>query len=94
MQALTVVLIIGFPLALIFAWLFEITPDGVRPDAGAERPDLGTRIKRRKIDFAIFGLMAVAILVLVVDRVLMDGPPAATGADSGSAAIALRPDFG
>lgn len=80
MQAFTVVLLIGFPLALVFAWVFEITPDGVRPDAGKERPDLGTRIKRRKIDFAIFGLMAIAILVLVVDRVLMVGPLAKTGA--------------
>lgn len=86
MQGVTVVLIIGFPLALIFAWLFDITPDGVRLDAGEERPELATRIKRRKIDFAIFGLMAVAIVVLVVDRVLTNELPAPIGA-AGSIAV-------
>ena len=79
MQVLTVVLVLGFPLALIFAWLFELTPEGVRPDTGREQPDLGTRIKRRKMDFAIFGMMAAAIVLLVVDRFLLEETPRASG---------------
>jgi hypothetical protein len=25
-------LILGFPLAMVFAWAFEMTPDGIKPD--------------------------------------------------------------
>ncbi len=30
MQAFTFLLILGFPLALIFAWAFELTPEGLK----------------------------------------------------------------
>jgi len=36
MQVVTFLLILGFPVALIFAWAFELTPDGVRRDTGSD----------------------------------------------------------
>lgn len=39
-------LIIGFPLALFFAWIFEITPDGVKRAAEVEKEKSIARKKR------------------------------------------------
>ncbi|MEJ2515341.1 MAG: tetratricopeptide repeat protein [Gammaproteobacteria bacterium] len=36
---IVVALIIGFPVALVLAWAFELTPDGLRPDPAGARPD-------------------------------------------------------
>lgn len=34
---LTVIILIGFPLCIIFAWAFEITPEGIKPTAKVEK---------------------------------------------------------
>ena len=31
MQAIMLILVIGLPLVLIFAWAFELTPEGIKP---------------------------------------------------------------
>lgn len=41
MQALIVAVVVGFPVAVVLAWFYELTPDGIQRDhteAGAERP--------------------------------------------------------
>lgn len=67
----TVLLIIGFPIALIFAWAYEITPEGIKRDADAKRaePAYGSG---RKLDFAVIGLLALGIVYLVVDNYVLD----------------------
>ena len=35
-QVILLVLGIGFPLSLVFAWAFEMTPDGIRKDSEVE----------------------------------------------------------
>jgi hypothetical protein len=52
-----VLLVIGFPVALVLAWAFELTPDGIRPTQhqGAIDPGIG-----RRLDYVF-----VAALVLV-----------------------------
>lgn len=36
LQVLIVLLVLGFPLALVFAWVYELTPKGPPPDCRAE----------------------------------------------------------
>lgn len=55
-------LVIGFPIALVFAWAFELTPDGLRRDRNADRPgDAPPGRRGRGADFVLYGLL-VAIL--------------------------------
>ena len=35
-QTIILVLILGFPLALVLAWAFEMTPEGIKADAVAQ----------------------------------------------------------
>ena len=58
----TVLLIMGFPLALIFAWAFELTPEGIKRESAVDRAESITHLTGRKLDFIIIGLLAVAVV--------------------------------
>ena len=60
--ALAFFLILGFPIALILAWAFEITPDGLKKERNVDRSQSITHKTGRKIDFIIIGLMSVALI--------------------------------
>ena len=57
---IAVTLIIGFPLAVLLAWAFELTPEGVRRASAQDGADLASPGQSR-IDYALMGLLAVAI---------------------------------
>jgi len=60
-QSILVVLIIGFPIALIFAWAFELTPEGLKKEKDVDRSQSITPRIGRKLDFMIIGILAVAL---------------------------------
>ena len=51
MQVFTFLLILGFPVALVFAWAFELTPEGIKREAEVDRTESITRHTGRKLDF-------------------------------------------
>lgn len=57
-----ITLMIGFPLVIGFAWLFEITPDGLRRSGQITPTESITVQTGRRIDFIIIGLLSVALL--------------------------------
>jgi TolB-like protein/Flp pilus assembly protein TadD len=58
----------GFPFAMVWAWMFELTPQGiVRTDEGRPGQSI-TRHWDRKLDFIIISVLAIAIALLVFDR--------------------------
>lgn len=86
-------LLLGFPVVLIFAWAFELTPDGVKREEDVDRSQSITSTTRRKLDFAIIGILAVAVVLLVMDRFTgadREGP----GSEPGAGSAALAPDSG
>jgi hypothetical protein len=61
-----VVLIIGFPIAMVLSWIYELTPKGL---VRTEDVDPATRCRfGRKIDFAIIGVLLLVIAMLVYQR--------------------------
>ncbi len=65
-------LVIGFPLALLLAWAFELTSDGIKLEKDVVRSDSSTRYSGRTFDFAIIGLLLIAVIFLVVDNYVLD----------------------
>ncbi len=62
---ITAALLIGFPIAILFAWAFEMTPEGVKRTENVADGDSISGQTGRKLDFAIlFGLVLVAALVV------------------------------
>jgi len=71
----TVLLLIGFPIALIFAWAFELTPEGIKKEKDVDRSESITHHTGRKLDFAIIGVLAIAVGFLLADKFLLSESP-------------------
>ena len=71
------ILIIGFPVSLVFAWAFELTPEGIKRTEDVDLSESVTRRTGRKLDFLIIGVLLVVIAVLIFQR-LHPGAPSTT----------------
>ncbi len=56
-QVIMLMLALGFPLVLIFAWAFEMTPDGLKKEKDVDRSQSITTHTGRKLDFTIIGVL-------------------------------------
>ena len=61
-------LAVGFVPALIFAWVYEITAEGLRKEKNVRPAESITRMTGRKLDFMIIGVLALALTLLVAER--------------------------
>ena len=71
-------LLIGLPLALVFSWAFEITPEGLKrtaevPEGASIAPKTG-----RKLDIALIGAVVALCVVIAADRFIAPAAPDAT----------------
>jgi TolB-like protein/cytochrome c-type biogenesis protein CcmH/NrfG len=66
-QLILAALIVGFPVAVVLAWIYELGPGGLRKDSGAPAAGFG-----RKIDFAIIGVLVVALVMSLATRPSFD----------------------
>ncbi|MCH7894515.1 MAG: hypothetical protein IH907_08405 [Proteobacteria bacterium] len=68
----TVLLLIGFPVALIFAWAFEITPEGIKREKDVDRSQSITHITGRNIDYIIIAALVLALGFFAFDKFVLD----------------------
>lgn len=64
--------VLSFPIAMFFAWAFELTPDGLRRSESITPGESVSSQTGRKLDFLIMGVMALVITILLVDRLFID----------------------
>lgn len=89
--------ILGFPIALLLAWAYQVTPEGVvRTSQAGEGL---TQPAGNKLNYLIVGLLVVVVGLLLVDRFLLDTSTAETpanaipaGAGSAFAGVVPLPD--
>jgi len=85
-------LIIGFPLALLLAWAYELTPEGIKPEREVVRPESGGHANAHRLNYVILGLVALAVVFLIVDQYVIDdlrGPGPIDAANTSSKRAAL-----
>ena len=87
MQAFMLALVIGFPLVLIFAWAFEMTPEGIKREKDIDRSQSITGQTGRKLDRVIIAFLVVAVAVLLFDR-FYEGTPTSEPASQETAPTA------
>ena len=68
----TVLLLIGFPVALIFAWAFEITPEGIKREKDVDRSQSITHLTGRNIDYIIIAALVLALGFFAFDKFVLD----------------------
>ena len=75
-QLVLAVLAVGFPIALIFSWLFEITPEGLALEKEVPAGHSITHVTGRRMDFVIIAILSAGLLLLAYDKWWI-GPPSA-----------------
>ncbi len=68
-------LAVGFPIALIFSWFYELTPAGVSLEKDVDRAESITHVTGRRLDFIVISLLCAAVILFAYDKWWMQGPP-------------------
>ena len=71
MQVLMLFMAIGFPLAVFFAWAFELTPEGIKREREVDRSESITYETGRKLNRTITVVLVAAVAFLLVDKFLL-----------------------
>jgi hypothetical protein len=72
LKTVIVLIAIGFPFALLFAWAFEITPGGVKKTRDVPVSASVTASTGRKLDFVIIATLVVALGYFIWERLSRD----------------------
>ncbi len=65
----TVLVLVGFPLSLIFAWAFELTPEGLKKSQEVDITESVTSRTGKKLNGIIITVLSMAVIFLLVERV-------------------------
>jgi len=88
---------IGFPFWVAFAWFYELTPEGIRRESEVDADRSVLKATGRRLDFLIIGVLAIAVVLLLTDRLLRrdteSAPPFAV-ADNSVAVLPLVNESG
>jgi TolB-like protein len=71
-RILIIVLAIGFPLFLIFSWVFEITPEGLKLEKDIDRTTPIARESSKSFDRVIIVLLVLAVGYFAFDKFVLD----------------------
>ena len=91
-RTILILLAIGFVVALVFAWVYELTEDGLKREVDVDRARSITGNTGRKLDFMIIGLLLIAVVFLVLDNYVLDRQPGtqSVAADRSIAVLPFR----
>jgi len=68
-------LAVGFPIALIFSWFYEITPEGISLEQEVDRAHSITHVTGRRLDFLVISLLCAAVIMFSIDKWWIGEPP-------------------
>lgn len=67
-RAVVVLLLIGLPVALLFSWAYELTPQGVKKTEEVDADESITPSTGRKLDFVIIAALVLALGYFIWER--------------------------
>ena len=76
--------LLGFPIALIFSWAYELTPEGVKREKDVDRSESITRDTGRKLNIATIGMLIAVLVVVALDRVYFQNQQAPAAPQAGT----------
>ena len=65
---------IGFPIALIFSWAYELTPEGVKRESQVDRDQSITPNTGRKLDVTTIALVVLGVVFVLFERLVWVEP--------------------
>ena len=77
-KAILWLLAVGFPIALIFSWCYEITPEGISLEKDVRPGESITHVTGRRLDFLVISLLCAAVILFAYDKWWIGPPPDAS----------------
>ena len=71
-RAVVIVLAIGFPIVLVLSWVFELTPDGLKPDSAVHRDQSAVRRSTRRFDRLVIAVLSLAVGFFTFDKFVLE----------------------
>ncbi len=68
LKSVIVILLLGLPIAILFAWAFEMTPEGIKREKEVDRSHSIAPQTGKKLDRVIIAVMAVALVWFAWDK--------------------------
>ncbi len=65
-----ILLAVGFPIAVILAWAFDLTPEGIKADADVRARDVTAQLGGQRLNSVLQALVLLAVGFLVLDQYL------------------------
>lgn len=62
---------VGLPIVLIFSWVFEMTPEGLKRESEIDRSESITPRTGSKLDRVIIAMLTLAVVFLLADKFLL-----------------------
>src|SRR5690242_4920972 len=90
-RLVVLVLAIGFVVALVFSWVFELTPAGLKRTEDVEVGESMTKGTGRRIDFVIIAVLLLIIGIFAYQRFARPRVTSPTGAQIPEKSIAVLP---
>ena len=75
LQTIVLLLGLGFPIALVLAWAFELTPDGIKTDGADQAPQPIVGPPDQKLNYITIALVLLVAGFLFADRFMLDSRP-------------------
>lgn len=66
---------IGFPLWIVFSWRYEFTSQGLKREHEVDDDGTDARVVKRRTDLLIIGVLSIAVVLLLTDRLLDSAVP-------------------
>lgn len=67
-----ILLALGFVPVLLFSWVYEITPEGLKRERDVVRDDSITHLTAKRLDYATIAMLILAAGVLLADHLWLD----------------------
>ena len=87
-------LLLGFPLAMFFAWAFELTPEGIKKEVEVDRSASITHVTGQKLNNTIIVLLLLAVGYFAWDKFLRTPAPATEVANNELSTESVTADDG
>src|SRR6516164_5677913 len=71
MRGLFVLLVMAFVPTLVFSWVYELTPEGLKRTSEVDRGESITHLTGRKLDYLVIGVLAAAVVLLLIDKFVL-----------------------
>ncbi|WP_445381218.1 hypothetical protein [Robiginitalea sp. IMCC43444] len=68
LKALIIMLALGFPVNLVFSWVYDVTPGGLKKTENLPDSKAPSQIKGRRLNRVIIGFLSIAVILLLFNQ--------------------------